>query len=263
MQPSASGRVKRPVSTLYDPRWTADARPAPAAQDRFFYTGMGLFVALLVFAGFARTYYLSAWLPQPERTPAFTPVLQAHAAAFTLWILLGAVQPALIAAGRIRTHVILGTIGVGLALAVWLLGNYASIQAMEVGYKGVGDPYAFYAVTFFSMQAFGLITALGLVYRREAETHKRLMLLSSAAILEAAVGRLPLDIVVQTAPLSFYLGADLVVAAGVLYDKLTRGQVHAVWVWGGGALILSQVFRVAIMESEPWLAFARTMAALV
>jgi len=251
------------VSTLYDPGWTAGARSRPEARDRFFYTGMGLFVVLLVFAGFARTYYLSAWVPQPERTPEFTPVLQAHAAAFSLWILLGAAQPALVAAGRLRMHVVLGTIGVGLALMVWLLGNIASIQAMKVGYRSVGDPHAFYAVTFFSMQAFGLITALGLAYRRQAETHKRLMLLSSAAILEAAVGRLPLDIVVQTAPLSFYLGADLVIAAGIVHDKLTRGTVHPVWLWGGGALILSQLLRIAIMHSEPWLAFARTMAGLV
>jgi hypothetical protein len=223
---------------------------------------MGVGVAALVFAGFARTYYLAQWLPQPERTPEFTPLLQAHALAFTLWILLGAVQPALIAAGRIRTHVVLGTAGAGLALLVWILGNIASAEAMDVGYKGVGDPYAFYAVTFFSMQAFGIIVALGLWKRRDAEAHKRLMLLSSAAILEAAIGRLPLQIVVDTAPLSFYLGADLVIAAGMIYDKIAKGRVHRVWLWGGGALIASQVLRVAIMNSEPWLAFARGVANL-
>jgi hypothetical protein len=153
--------------------------------------------------------------------------------------------------------------GAALALLVWSLGNLASIAAMNVGYKGVGDPHAFYAVTFFSMQAFGIIVALGIWKRGEADTHKRLMLLSSAAILEAAVGRLPLDIVAKTAPLSFYLGADLVILAGIAYDRATHGRVHPVWMWGGGALVLSQIFRVAIMNSEWWLAFARAMAALV
>jgi hypothetical protein len=189
-------------------------------------------------------------------------LLQAHAGAFTLWILLGAVQPALIAAGRIKTHIVLGTAGAALAVAVWVLGNIASIEAMEVGYKGVGDPYAFYAVTFFSMQAFAIITALAIIHRRNAEMHKRLMLLSSAAILEAAIGRLPLQLVVDTAPLSFYLGADLVIAAGVIHDRITHGRVHRVWLWGGGALIASQVFRIAIMQTEPWLAFARGVSNL-
>jgi hypothetical protein len=89
------------------------------------------------------------------------------------------------------------------------------------------------------------------------------MLLANAAILEAAVGRLPLEAVVSTAPLSFYLGADLVILAGAAYDKLTRGRIHAVWLWGGGLLVLSQLFRVAIMNTEPWLAFARVMAGLI
>jgi hypothetical protein len=230
------------------------------ARERLFFTGMGLAVAVIVFAGFARSYYLSHWLAPPARTPKITPLLHVHATVFTLWILLGVAQPALIAAGRRQAHRLLGYAGAGLAFAVWLLGNMASVEAMRVGYKGVGDPYAFYAITFFSMQAFGIIVLLGIWKRSEADAHKRLMLLSSAAILEAAVGRLPLQMVVDTAPLSFYLGADLIIVAGILYDRACHGRVHKVWIWGGGALVASQFLRVAIMNTEPWLAFARWMA---
>ena len=230
--------------------------------DRLFFTGMGLLVALVVFGGFARSYYLSHWLTPPERTPEITPLLHVHALVFTAWILLGVAQPALIAAGRRSAHRLLGYGAAGIAFLVWLLGNMASVEAMNVGYKGVGDPYAFYAITFFSMQAFGIIVALGIARRSDADAHKRLMLLSSASILEAAVGRLPLQLVVETAPLSFYLGADLIILAGILYDRATHGRVHKVWIWGGGALVASQFLRVAIMNSEPWLAFARWAAAL-
>ena len=221
---------------------------------------MGIAVAATVFAGFARSYYLSHWLTPPERTPEITPLLHIHAAVFTLWILLQAVQPALIAGGRRALHRMLGYGGAGLAVAVWLLGNLASVEAMKVGYKGLGDPYAFYAITFFSMQAFAIVTALGILKRDEPSAHKRLMLLSSASILEAAVGRLPLQMVVSTAPLSFYLGADLIILAGMLYDRSSRGRIHPVWIWGGGALVASQFLRVAVMHSGPWLAFAHAMA---
>ncbi|HEX8257855.1 MAG TPA: hypothetical protein VF589_09480 [Allosphingosinicella sp.] len=237
----------------------SEARPA----GRLFYSAMGLLIAAIVFAGFARTYYLSHWLTPPARTPEITPLLHLHALVFTGWILLQAAQPALVARGRVGLHRALGYGGAGLAFAVWLLGNSAAVEAIEAGYKGVGDPYAFYAITFFSIQAFGIIVALGIARRRDAEAHKRLMLLSSAAILEAAVGRLPLDLVEATAPLSFYLGADLVIAAGILHDLAVRGRVHAVWAWGGGLLVASQILRVAIMDTGPWLAFARAMAALV
>jgi hypothetical protein len=231
-------------------------------RDRLFFTGMGLFVALVTFAGFARSYYLSHWLTPPDRTPELTPLLHVHAIVFTLWILLGVAQPALIAVGRRRTHMLLGSVGALLALMVWGLGNLASIEAMEVGYKGLGDPYAFYAITFFSMQAFGIVVALGIAWRKHAERHKRLMLLSGAAILEAAVGRLPLEMVASTAPLSFYVGADLIIIAGIIYDKATNGRIHPVWIWGGGALVASQVLRVAIMNTDAWLGFARFMAGL-
>ncbi len=238
-------------------------RGLPAgARDRLFFTLMGAAVAVTVFAGFARSYYLSHWLAPPERTPEITPLLHVHAAVFTLWILLQVVQPALIAARRAAIHRRLGWFGAATALGVWLLGNLASVEAMEVGYKGVGDPYAFYAITFFSMQAFGIIVALGILKRDRADAHKRLMLLSSAAILEAAVGRLPLQMVVETAPLSFYLGADLIIVAGTIYDSRSRGRVHAVWLWGGGLLVASQILRVAIMNTGPWLAFAHAMADL-
>jgi len=90
------------------------------------------------------------------------------------------------------------------------------------------------------------------------------MLLSNAAILEAAIGRLPfLAIEPATAPFYFYLGADFIVLAGIAFDLATRGRVHRVWWLGGGLLAASQIGRVAIMNTEPWLDFARWMAGLV
>lgn len=236
----------------------------PAAREgSLFYMIVGLLIVGLVFAGYAQSYYLARWSQVPARAPELTALIHVHALSFTGWMLLGAVQPWLVQSGNIAAHRRWGTFGVGLAGLVWALGNWAAIEAIHVGYKGLGDPYAFYAITFFSIQAFAIIVVLAVWKRRDPEAHKRLMLLSNAAILEAAVGRLPLDAVVQTAPISFYLGADLVILAGAAHDKLTRGRVHAVWLWGGGLLVLSQLFRVAIMNTEPWLAFARMMAGLV
>ena len=242
---------------------TTESRLTRWRSDRLFFTGAALFAAVIVFVGFARSYYLSHWLTPPARTPEITPLLHIHALVFTLWICLMVAQPALIAAGRTAIHRRLGMAGATLAVLVWALGNLVAVEAIEVGYKGLGDPYAFYAITFFSIQAFGLIVVLGLIWRRKAATHKRLMLLSNAAILEAAVGRLPLRAVVEGAPFTFYAGGDLIILAGILYDLASRGRVHPVWLWGGGALVASQFVRVAIMDTAPWLAFAHAMADLL
>lgn len=231
-----------------------------AQRDRTFYTAVNLYVAFVVFAGFARTYFLAHWFAPPARMPSMNPLLHIHAVVFTLWIILTVVQPALIGSGRREIHKTLGWFAAGTAFLVWVLANLVSIQAIKFGYRGVGDPYAFYAITFFSMQAFGIITALAILKRNNAQTHKRLMLLSSASILEAAFGRIPLQAMTDLAPLSFYIGPDLIIAAGVAYDWMTRGKVHSVWRWGGGALIASQVFRLAFMHTALWLAFSHWVA---
>jgi uncharacterized membrane protein YozB (DUF420 family) len=231
-------------------------------QDRFFYTGMSLAVALVVFAGFAQTYYLSHWFAPPPRMPPMTPLLHVHAFFFTLWIALTVVQPALIAGGHRQLHRKFGVVAVCVAILVWVLGNIVSAQSMRIGYRTLGDPHAFYTVTFFSMQAFGIIVLTAILKRRDAEAHKRLMLLSSAAILEAAFGRIPLHVIELTAPASFYVGSELIILAGITYDRATRGRVHWVWSWGGGALIASQVLRIAIMQTGPWLAFAHAVSTI-
>lgn len=245
---------------------TTLTHPALARPDwgRWFYAGMGLVVVLITFLGFAPTYYLEGQLPRPTRAPDPSTGLAVHAALFTGWIAFQLSQPWLIATRRVGLHRRLGWLGAGLGLGVWVTGNLVSAQAMNGGYREMGDPYAFYAVTFFSIQAFAVIVALGILWRRHGEAHKRLMLLSNAAILEAAIGRLPfLHIDAATAPFYFYLGADFIILAGAAFDLATRGRIHRVWWLGGGLLALSQVARVGIMHTEPWLQFARGVAGLI
>src|SRR3546814_19536624 len=108
-----------------------------------FFPGASVFGAVVFVAGFALGYYLSPWLTQPARTPEITPALHMHALVFTLWTCLIVVQPLLIAKGAIGIHRRLGIAGAGLAVLVWIFGNLAAAEAIEAGYKGLGDPYAF------------------------------------------------------------------------------------------------------------------------
>jgi hypothetical protein len=55
------------------------------AYDRLFYSGMAIGMALTVFIGFARTYYLSAFFGTTTTVSGgpFSPVVRLHAALFT------------------------------------------------------------------------------------------------------------------------------------------------------------------------------------
>ena len=133
---------------------------------------------------------------------------------------------------------------------------------MHGGFRGLGDPYVFYAVPFFAINSFAVTVFLAVRWRNFADTHKRLILLSNSALLGAAIARIPLAAIQGAAPFSFVFGPDLIILAGIVYDKASRGRVHRVWLYGGALMVASQILMMAVMGTRLWHAFAETMAAL-
>jgi hypothetical protein len=238
---------------------------APAVRwrnDRLFYTGASLYLAILTLAGFARSFFFAHWMAPSPLTPEVGRLLITHGLFFAAWMGLLAVQPVLIANRRRELHRTLGWVGAALALAMLVFGNLASVAAMHGGFKGLGDPYAFYAVPFFAIQGFAVLVALAILWRDRAEAHKRLMLLAAIVIVEAAVARIEIAPIAAGAPWTFFVGGDLLILAGMAYDRVSRGRIHKVWIWGGAAVVASQVGKLLISQTGPWLGFAQWMAGL-
>lgn len=238
---------------------------APAVRwrnDRLFYTGASLYLAVLTFAGFARSFFLARWMEPSPLMPEVGRLLITHGLFFAAWMGLLVVQPMLIANRRRELHRKLGWAGAALAVAMLVFGNLASVAAMHGGFKGLGDPYAFYAIPFFAIQGFAVLVGLAVLWRERPETHKRLMLLAAIVIVEAAVARIEIAPIAAGAPFTFFLGGDLLILAGMAYDRISRGRIHKVWIWGGGAVVASQVGKVFISQTEPWMAFGRAVAGL-
>jgi hypothetical protein len=231
-------------------------------NDRLFYTGASLYLAVLTFAGFARSFFLARWMEPSPLTPEIGRLLIAHGLFFTSWIGLLVVQPVLIANRRRELHRRLGWVGAALAVAMVGFGNLAAVAAMHGGFKGLGDPYVFYAVPFFAIQGFAILVGLALLWRDRSESHKRLMLLASVVLVEAAVARIELAPIVAGAPFTFFLGGDLLILAGAAYDRLSRGKIHKVWIWGGAAVVASQIGKILISQTAAWQAFAHSVAGL-
>lgn len=231
-------------------------------RDRLFYTAMGVLVALVTVIGFSRSYYFSRWFAVPDGTPPMTLLLHLHGAIFTTWMVLMVVQPSLIAARKPRLHRRLGYFGAAIAAAMVATGNIAAITAMKIGFIGLGDPFVFYAIPFFAINSFAVAVALAILWRNRAETHKRLILLASVGLVNAAIARVPMDLIQGGAPFTFVFLPNLIILAGMIYDWRTRGRVHKVWIWGGGLMLLSQIAMFPIMTSAAWHSFAETMSTL-
>jgi len=235
------------------------SRPLPrGAYDRLFFGGMAVAMALTVFAGFAPSYFLRFVLhgTSPTGTAMMSPLLHFHAAAFTAWMVLFVVQTALVATHRVRVHRRLGVAGGVLAVAMVVLGVAVALDAVVRGAAPPGvDPRAFLVVPLGNMATFSLFVAAALWLRRKKEAHKRLMVLAYLGLLVAAAARLPGVLPLGPAA-PFALAFLPFLAAGVLYDWVTRRKVHPVYLWGGALLILSVPARLAVAKTAAWLAFA-------
>jgi hypothetical protein len=240
---------------------TSDARggAAPRAvaarrRERVFYTGMAAAFLLIVFAGFARTYYLR---PYFQPTP-LQPLLHLHGVVFSAWIVLLLVQTALVAAGRTRVHRKLGWAGAVCAALVAVIGTATAIiraKIVEVP-PGTSSPLVFLTIPLGDMLVFSLLVGAAFYFRRRADYHKRLMLLATVAILPAAVARLPFDFIQQWGPLAFFGLPDLFVLVCLGYDLVSRGRPHRATVAGGLLLIASHPLRLVVGNTQAWLSFA-------
>src|ERR1700759_3113434 len=162
---------------------------APRATTRSttnFYFYMALSSAAVAFLGFAPTF----WLPLASHSFKAGPIIYVHGAVFFGWSLFFCFQTWLAASGRVMRHRAVGMIGVSFATAMTIFGFLVSVYVMQhsaaLGQKDAG--IAFAIVPFSGIVFFDVVFTLAIINARNAETHKRLMLLAATSILDAAAG---------------------------------------------------------------------------
>lgn len=214
-------------------------------------------IAILAFAGFARSYYLKFLFDAPPLTVA----LHVHGLLSTLWLALHFTQARLIAAHRVRLHMKLGLAGAALAAALFVQAFDMSVLASAEGRAPPGrNPLQFLAVSLTTTVLFGGFVAAALLLRRRSEWHKRLMLLATAGLLVPAIGRLD-GLLFQPLGLPRAVIGPVIITAlivwGCINDWRRRGSVHPAYLIGGTVLLASFPGRHWYMHTETWMTIAR------
>jgi len=233
-----------------------------SAAGHRFYVGMALAMLATVLVGFARSFFLRPLFPE-WHSPSEA-IFYVHGTAFTAWIVLLVAQTSMVAGGRTDRHRRIGPFGVALAGAMVVLGTFGALIAARraTGFTDVPiPPLQFLAVPIFDMVLFAPLVGLAAAMRRNAETHKRLMLLATITLMAAAIARWPG--VLSAGPIAFFGLTDLFIIALGVWDFRTRGRLHPVTLWGGLAIIVSQPVRLVVSGTEGWLAFARWATGLL
>ena len=223
-------------------------------RERVFYSGMAIAIAITVFAGFSRTWFLRPYFSQVQ---PLIPLLILHGVIFTSWIALFITQTTLVATKRTRTHMRLGIAGGVLAGSMVLVGTITAIVRAK-GASPVPDvnPLRFLTIPLGDMLVFAILIGAAFYYRRRVDIHKRLMLLATIGILPAAIARIPLAFIGQYGPLAFFGLADLFILPCLIFDFITRGRPHRATILAGLLIIASHPLRIMLGGTQVWLVFA-------
>lgn len=231
---------------------------AAGAHDRLFYTGMALVMAIVVFIGFAPTFYLRSAFGAPTTVTGATslsPLAKFHGFVFSVWVLLFILQTALVANRRVAVHRQLGVAGGALALLMVGVGSITATRAAARGAAPPGaDPLGFLVVPLTDMVLFAGFVGAALLLRRNKEAHKRLMLMAYICIIVAGVARLP-GVIVH-GPLAFFGLTFVFVIVAALYDLWSRRHVHPAYLWGGAVFAVSVPLRLMLSTTGAWHALA-------
>jgi hypothetical protein len=234
---------------------------ATRTRDRRLAIVVAVLMTLIVFIGFARSYYLKTLFGFP---PLPSLLVHIHGVVMTAWVILFGVQVGLVASHRARLHMKLGILGSVLALLVFVVGLLTSLASAARGSGIPGwEPLRFLVIPLGDMLAFGGLVGVALYYRRKLDVHKRLMLLSAMNMLPAAVARIPISFIENNGALAFYGIPDLFVVGLVAYDTIKQRRLHPAYFWGALLLIASHPLRIMLARTDIWLTIADSLVALV
>ena len=216
-----------------------------ARRHPAFFPALSSVLIVLVFLGFAPTYYLRPVSAGP--IPAY---LHVHGAAMTAWFLLLLVQTALIAARRRGAHRRLGIAGACVAVIIVVLNPLVVVWSVPHLMAGNGSTQLTALIVVADLILVGIFAALvGLAirWRRYPEIHSRMLVLASLAVSGPALGRLSLNL--AGTPLPGVIALMSLPLLVVVHDRVMMKWVHPVTGWGATAIAGSTLISIAIANT--------------
>ena len=195
------------------------------------------------------------------------PIVYVHGATMMAWLVLLIVQSTLMAAGRPRVHRMLGTVAFALVPAMLVVMIATSIDGYHRHLAG-GRPRVLLANALLGEASlvlqFGVLAGVALLARRAApETHKRMILVATVPLLNAAVGRMSwLPFTAGTSGEFDYVSAlyPLVLIVPALLNDVARiGRVHRAYLVGIAIVVVSTAATRELWSSPWWHGIVRAL----
>lgn len=214
----------------------SSASPRVSRRPRF-YLVMSVVLGGIAVLGFSRT------VPGDFQIPGFPALLWVHAAAFTAWVLLFVTQPALVMSGSVRLHRRIGWAGAALACAMVALGAWAIFFGLWADAVPPFYPHGLFLIRgLIGLLLFAGFVAAGVLRRKQAGWHKRLMLFASIIVVLPGLERaMPLFLFGANWPFAVDGTIDLIACAGPALDLMREGRIHPAYLCGLAAIVVVQL----------------------
>lgn len=228
-------------------------------RSRYFLVASCL-ALVVTFVGFFKTFIL----PSARGTFSAPAVIYVHGGLLFLWTTFLVLQSVLIQNKKLYLHRRLGWVSIGLVpcvvISTMAVGVYALKRDLALGGGQVAISSLLGAFT--GPLIFAVLVAAAIVYRRRPEFHKRLMLLAMIAIIWPAFFRFRHYFPTVSHPEVIFgvILPDCMILVAMLWEKLTIGRVHVVYLTVGLALIAENVAEVYFFDSSGWRVLANWLA---
>jgi hypothetical protein len=217
---------------------------------------MAILLCVIVVIGFTPTYFGAGVF----RAPLPSRILQVHGAVFSLWMILFTVQTAFIAARRVRWHRTFGTIAFCLPPLMIVVGVIAALDALHRKVMiGPLDPPTSLAIPLLGIVGFAVVIYASWRTRRRPDAHKRLILLATMGLTEAAWGRFPWAKMGISPAAGAVGGLGILILLLVAYDLIALHRVHRSTIWAAPFTFVLNAFAVPIGMSAAWHAFSAVL----
>lgn len=209
-----------------------ESKSIPYRRGRYFFVSMAILFPILVALGFTPDYqeilggkFKVHWS------------LHVHGAIMTVWLGIFLAQTLLVAKGNIKRHRQLGQTGFVFGILVILSLITLIVRALIVNNPPMPDFQ--FDILFIQLQGlvlFAFFFTWGMLARKHAAAHKRLLLLASLVIMQAAIDRIRFLPAIHGAIFVRFLYLDLLLIPLFVYDWRTLKRIH-VMTWFGALLI--------------------------
>jgi FtsH-binding integral membrane protein len=195
-------------------------------------------------------------------------ILHIHVLSFTLWLILLATQILLVRSRRVTDHRRLGLAGAALIPVMVLSGFFSEVYSQRFYLAHPPDSQAFFILPVFYVIAFGALAAAAIQRRRDPSAHKRLMYVATTVVVGAAYARWWGASLAERFGDGFwglilhaFAGTNLLLAAALAHDLVTRGRLHRVLAVIVPVLLASQLVVSWIYHATWWPPVAHAIVA--